>query len=95
MSKADRDTFMAVDSVEDWIEESDPFDVEQTLYGVMDHITELERAHEKRISDLRYAILIEGKTCLALAKDEEDRSISGIYRRVAARLNEILDADTD
>lgn len=38
----DRDAFMAIDSVEDWLEETDPRVVENIIYGTIDYITEIE-----------------------------------------------------
>ena len=38
----DRDVFMAIDSFEDWLDETDTQVVENTIYGTMDYITSIE-----------------------------------------------------
>lgn len=42
-----RDEFMAVDSVEDWLSATDPTVVENTLYGTMDYITALQQENTR------------------------------------------------
>jgi len=43
----DRDTFMSVISPEDWFEGTDISDVEQTVAGVQDYITQLEEERDE------------------------------------------------
>ena len=87
----DRDEFMAIDDVEEWIEESDSTHVSNTLFGVMDYITEIELKHVKEMAALRYAITIEAKTYLSLSEKTEKPLLASVYLRAGEDLTEILD----
>lgn len=92
--KADRDSFMDIDDIDDWLHDSDPSDIENILYGVMDYIGELERKYEWRIKGLRDDLTSEIKINRKL-QEHPDISTGGqlAYKLTAEMMERILESD--